>query len=112
MATELRDISEEYQQLGKNGFDATMRAYGEAGKGLQAFAAEVTNYSKRAFDDCLRAWERLLGARSIDQAVEIQSQYLKQVFDAHVAEITKLGEMATQMTRKASIERPAPRKGD
>jgi hypothetical protein len=112
MATELRNISEEYQKLGLNGFDATMRSYGEAAKGLQACAAEVTDYSKRAFDDCLRAWEQLLGARSIDQAVQIQSQYVKHAFDAHVAEMAKLGEMVTQMTRHAyaPIEQNAARR--
>jgi hypothetical protein len=101
MATEPRNISEEYQKFGQNRLDAAMRSYGEAGKGLQAFAAEVTDYSKRTFDDCLRAWEQLLGARSIDQAVEIQSQYVKRAFDAHVAEMTKLGELVTQLTRNA-----------
>ena len=101
MATELRNTSEEFQKLGQSGFDATMRSYGEAGKAVQALAAEVTDYSKRTFDDCLRAWEQLLGARSIDQAIEIQSQYMKRAFDTHVAELTKLGDMVTQMTRNA-----------
>lgn len=101
MATELRNTSDEFQKLGQSGFDATMRSYGEAGKGLQAFAAEVTDYSKRAFDDCLRAWEQLLGAKSIDRAVQIQSQYVKHAYDTHVAELTKLGEMVTQLTRNA-----------
>jgi hypothetical protein len=48
MATALRNISEEYQKLGKSGYDASMRSYGGA-KGMQTFASEVTDYFKRPF---------------------------------------------------------------
>ncbi len=42
-------------------------------KGFQAIAAEVTDYSKKAFEDSTRAFEQLIGAKSIEQAIEIQS---------------------------------------
>ena len=51
----------------------------------------MTDYSKKTFDDCLRAWEQLLGAKTIEQAFQIQSQYAKNACDAHMAEMKKLG---------------------
>ena len=39
--------------------------------------SEVTDYSKKAFEDGTRAFEQLLGAKSFEQVVEIQSQYAK-----------------------------------
>jgi hypothetical protein len=113
MATELRDIGDEYQRLGQSGLDATIRSYGEAGKGFQAFAAEMTSYSKNAFDDYLHMWEQLLGSKTIEQAVQIQSQYAKTAYEKHIAEMSKLGEMFTQLSRNSykPIEQAAAKAG-
>ena len=62
---------EEFQKVGKDGFDAAVKSFGEMNKGFQAIAAEVTDYSKKAFEDGTRAFEQLIGAKSVEQAVEI-----------------------------------------
>jgi hypothetical protein len=92
---------EEYQKVGKDGFDATVRSFGEMNKGFQAIAAEVTDYSKKAFEDSTRAFEQLVGAKSIEQAVEIQSQFAKKAYDTYMAEVTKLGEMYAGLAKDA-----------
>ena len=92
---------EEFQKVGKDGFDAAVRSFGEVNKGFQAIAAEVTDYSKKAFEDSTRAFEQLVGAKSIEQAIEIQSQYAKKAYDTWVAEASKLSEMYVGMARDA-----------
>jgi phasin family protein len=92
---------EEFQKVGKDGFDAAVRSFGEMNKGFQAIAAEVTDYSKKAFEDSTRAFEQLIGAKSVEQAVEIQSQYAKKAYDGYVAEMSKLGEMYAGLARDA-----------
>ncbi|HXG78747.1 MAG TPA: phasin family protein [Methyloceanibacter sp.] len=92
---------EEFQKVGKDGFDAAVRSFGEMNKGFQAIAAEVTDYSKKAFEDGTRAFEQLIGAKSIEQAIEIQSQYAKKAYDAYVAEVSKLGEMYVGLAKDA-----------
>jgi hypothetical protein len=67
MPKEIKNIGEEYKRLSKEGFDAATRSFGEMNKGFQALAAEITDYSKRTFDDVFRAWERLLSAKSVEQ---------------------------------------------
>ena len=62
--TEQFKTSEQFQKAGKEGFDAIVRAYGEANKGFQAIAAEVTDYSKTAFEDATRAFQQLVTAKS------------------------------------------------
>ena len=69
--------------------------------GGQAIAAEVTDYSKKAFEDSTRAFEQLIGAKSIEQAIEIQSQYAKKAYDTYVAEMSKLGEMYVGLAKDA-----------
>jgi phasin family protein len=92
---------EEFQKVGKDGFDAAVRSFGEVNKGFQAIAAEYTDFSKKAFEDSTRAFEQLIGAKSIEQAIEIQSQYAKKVYDAYVAEMSKLGEMYVGLAKDA-----------
>ncbi len=92
---------EEFQKVGKDGFDAAVKSFGEWNKGFQAIAAEVTDYSKKAFEDGTRAFEQLIGAKSVEQAVEIQSQYAKKAYDSYIAEVSKLGEMYVGLARDA-----------
>ena len=101
MPEELKNIGEEYQRLTKDGFDAAARSFAEVNKGFQAIAAEVTDYSKKAFEDSTRAFEQLIGAKSIEQAIEIQSQYAKKAYDSYVAEMSKLGEMYVGLAKDA-----------
>ena len=74
----------------------------EANKGFQALAAEMMKYSKSAFDDAIHTWEQLIGVRSLEQAIQIQSDYAKRVYENHMAELKKLGEMTVGMARDAS----------
>jgi hypothetical protein len=92
---------EEFQKVGKDGFGAAVRSLGDVNKGFQAIAAEVTNYSKRVFEDSTHAFEQLVGAKSVEQAIEIQTQYAKKAYDTHVAELTKLGEVYVGLARTA-----------
>ena len=91
----------DFQKMGKDNYDAVLRSYGELSKGFQAIGARVTDYSKRAFEDATRAFEQLVGAKSFERAVEIQSQYAKKAYDAWVAEASKLGEMYAAVARDA-----------
>ena len=94
-------LTDKSQKMSKEGFDAALRSYGELNKGFQAITAKMTDYSKRAFEDATRAFEQLAGSKSIEQAIEIQSQYAKKAYDTWVAEASKLSEMYVGMARDA-----------
>jgi hypothetical protein len=61
----------------------------------------MTDYSKRAFEDATRTFEQLVGVKSFEQAIEIQSQYAKKAYDDWVAEASKLGEIYADIARDA-----------
>jgi phasin family protein len=112
MPEELSNIGEEYQRLSKDGFDAAVRSFAEVNKGFQLLTAEMTDYSKRTFDDSFRAWEQLIGAKSLGQMIEIQSQFAKKAYDSYVSEMSKLGEMYASLARNAykPVEQAAGRR--
>jgi hypothetical protein len=95
--TENFPITDEFQKFGQTGFEAYSRSFGELNKGFQAIAAEWTEYSKKVFEDSTKAFEKIIGAKSFEDAVEIQSKFVKKSYDAHIAEMTKLGEMYTSL---------------
>lgn len=94
-------IGDDFQKFGKNGFDAVVGSFGEVNKGFQAIAAEWTDYSKKAFEDSTKAFEQLAGAKSFEQAIEIQSQFAKKAYDGYVAEMSKIGEMYVGLAKDA-----------
>ena len=66
--------------------DATMKSFGSLSKSVQAIAVELADYSKRAFEQGTAATEKLLGAKSLDKAFEVQSDYVKSAYEGFVAE--------------------------
>ena len=99
--SDIQRYGEEFQRATKDGFDASVRSFGEVSKGFQAIAAIVVDYSKKSFEDSTRAFEQLAGAKSFEQAWEIESQYAKKAFDAYVAQASKIGEMYVDLARTA-----------
>jgi hypothetical protein len=99
--TEQFKIGEEFQKVSKESFDAAVHAYGEANKGFQAIAAELATYFKKAFEDATLTFEELVGVKSVEQVIEIQSRYAKKAYDEYIAEVSKLGEMYVSVARSA-----------
>ena len=99
--SDVQKFGDEFQRVGKDAFDASVRSLGEVNKGFQALAATVTDYSRKAFEDGTRTFEQLVGAKSFEQVLEIQSQYAKKAFDAYIAQASKLGEMYVDLARSA-----------
>ncbi len=91
---------DELQKLGKDNMDVAMKAFGTASKGVQAIAAEVADYSKKSFEESTAAMEKLLGAKSLDKAIEIQTDYAKTAYEGFVAEATKIGELYADFAKE------------
>jgi phasin family protein len=91
---------DDVQKFGKDNVEATMRSFGAASKGFQAIAAEVTNYSKKSFEDGTAAVERLMGAKTLEKAIEVQSDYVKNAYEGFVAQATKLGELYADIAKE------------
>jgi hypothetical protein len=92
---------DDMQKFGKDNVDATMKSIGAASKGFQAIAAEVTNYSKKSFEDGSAAVERLLGAKTLEKAIEVQSEYVKTAYEGFVAGATKIGELYADLAKES-----------
>jgi hypothetical protein len=92
---------DEMQQFGKDNLDASMRSFGAFSKSAQAIAVELADYSKKVFEHGTAATEKLIGAKSLEKAFEVQSDFVKSSYESFVAEATKLGELYTDLAKEA-----------
>jgi hypothetical protein len=95
-------MGQQFQKTAERGLEAANQSFSEANKGFQALAAEMMNYSKATFDDATRTWAQLIGVKSLEQAIQIQSDYAKRVYQNHLAELSKLSQMTLDMWSDAS----------
>lgn len=92
---------EEFQKYGKEQLEAATSVAASLAKGLQTIAAETTDYSKKSLENSSAYVERLLGAKSLDNAIQIQSEYAKTAYEGFVAQATKIGELYTNLAKEA-----------
>lgn len=92
---------EDFQKLGQTNVDATMKLLGEWSKGWQAIATEMSDYTKRSFEEGTATFEKLMGAKSLEQAVEIQSSYAKRAYESYIQQMGKLSNMYVDLAKEA-----------
>src|ERR1700730_182195 len=81
---------DEVQQIGKENMDATLKSFGVWSKSGQTMTIELADYSKRAFEQGTAATEKLIGAKSLDKAFEVQSDFMKNSYEGFVAQAPQL----------------------
>ena len=92
---------DDMQKYGKDNMDVAMKQLGTVTKGFQAIATEMADYSRRSFEQTTAATEKLLGARSFEKAIEVQTEYAKTAYDGFVAQATKLGELYSELAKES-----------
>lgn len=92
---------QDLQKFGQTGMDGYMKMIGEWNKGWQAIAAEMTDYSKRAFEDGTATFEKLASAKSMEQALEIQTSYAKRTYEDYMHQMSKIGAMYQSFAKDA-----------
>ena len=97
MMTNFDDI----QKLGKDNMDRALKVFDEWQKGWQEIAVEMTNYSQRSFQDGTTTVDKLMRAKSLDQAFQIQTDYAKRAYDDYMEEMKKLQVMYAGFAKEA-----------
>ena len=84
---------DELTALSKDTVEAWLAAGNVAGKGVEAFNAEMMAFAKGQVEDSVAATKAVMGAKTLQEAMELQAEFAKTTFDAYVSEGNKLGEM-------------------
>jgi hypothetical protein len=91
---------DEFQKFGTEGMDVVLKQFGAVSKGVQAIATEVADYSKEAFETTAAATEKLFGAKSLEKAIEVHSDFVKTSYEGFVARSSKFGELYADLAKE------------
>ena len=92
---------EDFQAYSKNQLEALTAASTTWAKGMQELAAESADYAKKTFAAASAGFEKLLAARSVEAAVQIQSEYAKQAYEGFVSQASKFSELYAKVASDA-----------
>jgi hypothetical protein len=95
------NLKDEIQNVSNASFDATNHSFERVTKATQAIVSEITDYSRRSFENGAKTMENLLGVRSLDKAFEVQSEYARTAYEGYVSHASKLGQLYTNLAKEA-----------
>ena len=92
---------EESQKVGKDQLDQFSTSAASVARGLQAIATETTDFSKRSLESTSSHMEKLFGVRSLDTAIQLQTEFARTSVESFVAQATKIGEIYRDIAKEA-----------
>jgi len=92
---------ENFHKLSQQNMERALKILGEWQDGWRTISTEMTDFTKRSFEDGAATIEKLLTAKSLDQAAAIQTDFTKRAFDAYFHELSKMGNIYTQLLKNA-----------
>jgi len=92
---------EDFQKLGKENLETCMKQFDTVSKGWQVIATEYADYAKKNFETGTATLEKLIGAKSLDKAIEVQSDFIKTAYEGFVSQATKMGELYTNLAKES-----------
>jgi len=90
---------EDVQKFGKDNFGVVSESYDLVAKDLKAIATEAVDYTKKSFEASTSAFEKLAGAKSLDKALEIQTDFARTSYEAYIAQASKIGTALTNLAK-------------
>jgi phasin family protein len=91
---------EDIQAYGKEHFDTVVASATTLQSGLQAIASAYGEYTRKSFEDTKSFVEKLSGVKSLDKAMEVQTEYAKSAYETFVAESQKIAGMYTDLAKE------------
>jgi phasin protein len=97
---QLESPKPEPQQPSPKQADATVVSAHAASIDFQTLATAYGNYTKKSFEQTKAFVEKLSGVRSLDKAVEIQTEFAKQAYETFVSESQKIRELYSGLAKQ------------
>jgi len=91
---------EDVQNYGKEHLETIAASASNLQSGVQAIATAYGDYAKKSFEDTKSFVEKLSRVKSLDKAMEAQTEYARSAYETFVAESQKIaglyGDLAKQ----------------
>jgi phasin family protein len=92
---------EDIQSYGKEHMETVVASATTVQNGLQAIASAYGDYTKKSFEDTKSFVEKLSGVKSLDKAIEVQTEFAKSAYETFVTESQKIAGLYTDLAKQA-----------
>ena len=92
---------DDFQQLSRSQIDATTQSAAAWSRGLQQIALEASDLSKKSIEETSAAFGKLIGIRTLDGAIQVQTDYAKSAYESMMSNATRFGELFTTLAKDA-----------
>ena len=92
---------EEMQNYGKEQLETAVAHATSLQQGLSAIASAYGDYAKKSYEDSKSFMEKLSGVKSLDKALEAQSEYAKTAYETFVADSQKIAGLYGDLARQS-----------
>jgi hypothetical protein len=94
-------LFDDFQKFGKEHLEAMTKSSSLVTKGWQTIAAESSDFSKKSLDNSAVYLEQLLGAKTFENSLQVQSEYAKTFFLGLLEFLKKTGEVYSGLFKEA-----------
>jgi phasin family protein len=91
---------EDFQQYGKEHLETVVASAATLQTGFQAIASAYGDYTKKSFEDTKSFVEKLSGVKSLDKAIEAQTEFAKSSYETFVAESQKIAGLYSDLAKQ------------
>jgi Phasin protein len=99
------------QPDGKKQFDAALASANALQVDLQTIATAYSDYTRKSFEQTKTFVEKLSAVRSLDKAIEIQTEFAKQAYESFMAESQKIRELYSGLAKQTMKQTFKPFEG-
>lgn len=96
---------EGYDQLAafsKATVEAFIQAANATAKGFEAINSEALAFSRQTIEEGVATAKAAIGSKSIQELIELQSDFTKSTFNSYVGQMTKMGDMVASIAKEAA----------
>jgi phasin family protein len=91
-----------FMNFSKDTAEAMIKCANAAGKGIETINGEIFAYARKSLEESITATKAIMASKSVDEAVQLQSDYSKAAFETYVDELAKFGDLALATTKDAA----------
>lgn len=83
-------------------FGSTNQFYQTWAKGCEEIAKSYTSFCQSLMQDCMNTYKSMISAKSVQEAVSMQSDFCRSQFDKAMSESTRISEMCVKVATDAT----------
>jgi phasin family protein len=92
---------EQWSDVGRENFSAVLRANAALTEGWEAMGKEVIQYARRSFEQVAETATALLGAKTFEDVVQLNTQFAKANLEGLIERSARLSEMGVKVASEA-----------